>query len=192
MPKSLFGFLFVSVLIFGCQNNKQESKNYFDSLLTTTNDYLVTNKALLYKQTFLGQKQDTITFRPDSLTWSNELDVFRQLNTFQLPAYRDKYKLMDGLKDSQSNLLIREFRASVEIPIPFIRFYYYQKIKNLKRIEAEYHENNTLYNSRRHLILEFEQRDDKPVLTRYSIDGVQQMILSDSVTYAITGGVSFN
>jgi hypothetical protein len=192
MPKFLFGLFFVSVVISGCRNNTLESKNYFDSLVTTTSNYLVKNKARLNKHTAIGQKQDTATFQPDSLGWNNELDVFRQLNAFQLPAYRDKYQVTDGIKDSQSNLLFREFKASAGIPIPLARFYYYQKIKNLKRIEAEFHETNTLYISKRHLIMEFEERNNKPVLTRYSINGVQQMILSDSVTYAINGGISFN
>lgn len=192
MPRLLFGLLFSSILLSSCQNNTLESKNYFDSLVTNTTDYLVENKALLNKHTSIGKKQDTVRFRPDSIGWSNELDVFRQLNAFQLPAYRDKYQIRDGIKDSQSNLLIREFKSTTVIPIPFARFYYYQKIENLKRLEAEYHETNTLYTSKRHLIMEFEERNNKAVLTRYSIDGVQQMILSDSVTYAITGGVSFN
>jgi len=191
MPKSLFGFLFVAVLISGCQNNKLENQNYFDSLVTSTTDYLVKNKAQLNKHSAIRQKQDTATFQPDSIGWSSELDVFRQLNAFQLPAYRDKYQFTDGIKDSQSNLLIREYKASATIPIPFARFYYYQQMKNLKRIEAEYHEINTLYTSKRKLTMEFEERNNKSVLSHYSIDGVQQMILSDSVTYSITGGISF-
>lgn len=191
MPKFLFGLLIVSFLISGCRNNKLESKNYFDSLVNATTNYLVKNKAQVNKRTAIGSKQDTVIFQPDSIGWSNELDVFRQLNAFQLPAYRDKYQFADGIKDSQSNLLIREYKALTTIPIPFVRLYYYQQLKNLKRIEAEYHEINTLYTSKRYLIMEFEERNNKSVLTRYSIDGVQQMILSDSVTYSITGGISF-
>jgi len=191
MPKFRFGFLLVYVSLFGCQNSKLESKNYFDSLVTANTDYLVKNKASLNKYAIIGQKQDTVTFQPDSTHWSNELDVFRQLNAFQLPAYRDAYLLTDGIKDSQSNLTIREFKASKSIPIPFVRVFYYRQIENLKRIEADYHETNTLYATTRHLIMEFEERNSTPVLTYYSIDGLQQMILSDSVTYVIRGRISY-
>jgi hypothetical protein len=193
MPKFSSGFIFLLLLIVfcACRNNKPETKNYFDSLVSGNINYLVRQKALLRKHSVIGQKQDTITFEPDSTKWSNELDVFRQLSAFQRPAYRDDYVLTDGTKDSQSNLHVREFRASKPIPIPFIRFYYYQHLKNLKRIEAQYKENNTLYSTTRNLIMEFDERESKSILSHYTVDGLQQMILSDSVNYHIAGTVSF-
>jgi len=191
MPKFLFGFFVASVLIFGCQNNKLESNTYFDSLISSNTKYLVIKNASLNKRTVVGQKQDTVTFQPDSTHWSNELDVFRQLSAYQRPAYRDDYVMTDGIKDSQSNLSVREFKSTKQVPVPLMRFFYYKELKQLKKIEADYVETNTLYSTTRHLLMEFDDTDGKHVLSNYSIDGVQQMILSDNESYQIRGTITY-
>ena len=191
MPKFLFGFFVASVLIFGCQNNKLESNTYFDSLISSNTKYLVIKNASLNKRTVVGQKHDTVTFQPDSTHWSNELDVFRQLSAYQRPAYRDDYVLTDGIKDSQSNLSVREFKSTKQVPVPLMRFFYYKELKQLKKIEADYVETNTLYSTTRHLLMEFDDTDGKHVLSNYSIDGDQQMILSDNESYQIRGTITY-
>jgi hypothetical protein len=191
MRRFLFGFLFISVLIFVCQNDKLESNTYFDSLVNSNTKYLVSKNASLNKHTAVGQKQDTVTFKPDSAHWSNELDVFRQLSASQRPAYRDDYVLTDGIKDSQSNLSIREFKSEKPIPVPLVRFFYYKELKQLKKIEADYVETNTLYSTTRHLLMEFEEKNGNHILSNYSINGVQQMILSDHESYQIQGRILY-
>jgi len=182
-----------SIFLCGCESNTaSEGKGYFDSLVTSNVIYLTKGKISLSKEAKIGHKEDTITFQPDSIGWSNELDVFRQLDAYQKPAYRDAYEIADGMKDSQSNLAIREFKTTRAVPIPVIRFYYYQQLKNLKKVEAGYHENNTLYSTGRHLVMEFEEKNGKAILTHYTIDGLQQMILSDSVTYHIHSTLKFD
>lgn len=191
MLKSALSFFIVLYLCCSCREATQESNSYFDSLVTNTGDYLIKNKARLNKHAVLNANQDTTTFFPDSLQWNNELDVFRQLSVSQKPAYRDDYEIKDGLRDSKSNLTIRELKSSKAIPVPFVRFYYHQNISRLKRIEAEHTESNSLYSTSRYLTMEFVERDGKPVLSYYAIDGIQKMILSDSTSYHIQGSVSF-
>jgi hypothetical protein len=190
MPK-----IFLGVILFagicGCQQNKPKSRDYFDSLVNSNIYYLVKHKASLNKATLVNKKNDTLTFIPDSSSWSQELDVFRQLNVFEKPAYRNAYSIANGLKDSQSNLSIQEYKSSGNVPIPLLRFYYYQQLKNLKRIEARYYETNTLYSGTRHLIMDFQEKGGKPILFHYSINGLQRLILSDSVTYSIQATINF-
>ncbi len=192
MLKFLSGIFSVLLFCAACRNNdKPEIKTYFDSLVESNTKHLVAEGALVNKLTIVGQKQDTVTFKADSVQWSNELDAFRQLSTFQRPAYRDDYLLTDGIKDSQSNLSIREFKATKKVPVTLVRFYYFNNLRQLKKIEADYSDFNALYSSSRHLLMEFDEKNGKPVLSHYFIEGVQQMILSDKESYTINGTITY-
>ena len=192
MRKNHFGFFILMVIIASsCEKKEKQNNAYFDSLVVANIDYLTKNNASIIKYSRIAGKEDTASFKPDSLAWTSELDVFRQLDAFQKPAFRDAYQVEDGAKDSQSNLTVRQFKASRPVAIPSIRFYYYQHFDQLKKIEAHYHEANTLYSATRHLIMEFDERDGKAVLSNYSLDGIQRMILSDSINYSIQSGISF-
>lgn len=183
--------ILVLTLLSACTNTPRESKSYFDSLVTSNIQHLTRQRAKLFKQASIHQQPDTATVRPDSAKWSSELDAFRQLNAFQKPAYRDAYVVTDGLKDPQSNLTIREIKAQQPVPITWVRYYYYRELKNLKKIEAEHRETNTLYTTTRYLTMEFDEKNGKAYLTKYTINGQQQMVLSDSIDYLITSIIKY-
>jgi hypothetical protein len=182
---SLALFFISSVAFVSCEKNTENQTGFFDSLLVANKKYLVKANAGLTKYALISGKQDTIYLKPDSATWNNELDIFSQLNVFQKAAYRDAYVVEDGLKDPQSNLSIRQYKASRTVPVPLLRFYYYNQFQQLKKIEARYENVNSLYSTNRQLVMEFDQRDGKVVLTGYSLNGVQRMILSDSLNFSV-------
>jgi hypothetical protein len=175
---SAFGFI-------GCEKNTDNQAGFFDSLLVANANYLVKANAGLTKYALISGKQDTILLKPDSATWKNELDIFSQLNVFQKAAYRDAYQMEDGLRDTQSNLSVRQYKATRPVPVPLLRFYYYNQFRQLKKIEAQYQNVNALYSTTRNLVMEFENRSGTSVLTRYSLNGTQHMILSDSLTFSV-------
>jgi hypothetical protein len=175
-----------------CKKSTGQADTYFDSLVVAQVNYLSSVSPSLTKVANLDGKKDQSTFTPDSTSWKNELDVFRQLALFERPAYRDAYHLQDGMNDEKSNLLIRHYTANREIPIPDIKFYYYKELKNLKKIEATYQQGNALYTTTRKLILEFEEVKGNPILIGYGIDGSQKMILSDSVKFSIQSRINYS
>jgi hypothetical protein len=186
MRKSWFALFLIAALLFiSCEKSTDSKTGFFDSLLVANTNYFVKANAGLTKYALISGKQDTILLKPDSTTWKNELDIFNQLNVFQKAAYRDAYEIEDGLRDTQSNLSVRQYKATRSVPVPLLRFYYYNQFRQLKKIEAQYRNVNSLYSTTRNLVMEFENRNGKAVLTRYSLNGTQHMILSDSLTFSV-------
>jgi hypothetical protein len=74
--------------------------------------------------------------------------------------------------------------------VPFVQFYYQHDVTNLKRIEAEYQEQNALYYTKRRLSIQFDG-SGKNLIHHYSIEGAQKMILSDSVRFSIHGSIFY-
>jgi hypothetical protein len=162
-----------------------------DSLMNAQVAVLTKSKASLTKKAVIGLRKDSSSTVPDSSAWSQELDVFRQLDLINRPIYRDVYEIKDKMKDSKSNLLIYALEARSKSPIPYLRLYYQDRSSRLKKLEAVYQESNSLYGSHRLLKMYFDDSTGRPSLTGYSIEGDQKMILSDSVHYAITARITF-
>lgn len=190
MHKRFFYLLTLTAIgCFSCQKTEQKS-TYFDSLANTSLQELLKQQATLAKKVHIASDRDSITLKPDSAYWANDLDVFRQLAVFQKPAYRDAYHVEDGLADSESNLTVRQYKAIQNTPVPLLRFYYYHSFNQLKKIEAHYQEENALYATHRRLIMEFEDVAGAPQLSYYAVDGFQKMIFSDSTFYSVHAAIS--
>ncbi|MCW5912429.1 MAG: hypothetical protein KIT62_15280 [Cyclobacteriaceae bacterium] len=181
----------IGLSAWGCkQAEAVYDKPYFDfdSLVNRQQQELLRAKVTLNKIVILDVAREEITFEADSIVLMKELDVFRQLDVINKPGFADSYNVMDGEKDTRSNLTIRKY-ATTEInsPVPYVLFYYQNDFGRLHRIESTYRESNTLYGTERNLLLEFDDASGKPLLARYKLTGVQKMVLSDSVTFSVEG-----
>jgi hypothetical protein len=181
--------LFVgSVLLSSCnQTNQKYDKPYFDfdSLIDAQVHYLVNAQVSVYKKSIINGKKDSTSFIPDSLKLANELDVFRQIDLINKPLYRKAFEIKEGEKDTKSNLLIRSYTARESSPVPFIKFYYTSSNRALKKIETLFQEENSLYDTRRNLILKFDDSSGSVLLRSYHLSGTQKMILSDTVNFSV-------
>lgn len=190
MISRILFFLGCGVFMVACrQAGKQYDKPYFDfdSLINAQHAALLQQPVTLSKTVVLDGKQDQFSFSVDSASLAHELDVFRQLDIINKPLYAKTYHITDGEKDTHSNLMMRKYVARNPAPIPGVTFYYQDRFDQLRKIESEYNENNTLYSTHRKLVLEFDNSSGKFLLTRYRLTGSQKMILSDSVLYTIEG-----
>ena len=187
----LFLFIIGLLLLSSCTEDAKRADSYFDSLVTNQVSVLSLAKASIIKQASIDGNHDETTFTPDSTLWESELDIFRQLEIYERPAYKDAYEMKDGIADEKSNLTVRSYHSLKNIPVRDLKFYYHDQFQQLKKIEATYQDKNTLYTTRRSLQMEFDEVNGKSVLSAYSISGVQKMVLSDSVKFSIHSKVIF-
>ncbi|MCE7862029.1 MAG: hypothetical protein DYG99_00660 [Bacteroidetes bacterium CHB5] len=189
-PIFLFGF-FIAVCLGSCkQAEAVYDKPYFDfdSLLNNQQQALLLSKATLTKKVILGTTSEELTFETDSMILAKELDAFRQLDIINKPGFKNEYRILDGLKDTRSNLTIRRYEALQQRhPVPFVTFYYQREFNRLYKIESVYKEDNALYKTERKLLLEFDDTSGKPLLVHYRLSGVQKLILSDSISFSVDG-----
>jgi len=183
----LFFFFITTILFIGCESETSSKKTYLDidSLISTQVKNLTEAKAHVLKTASLGNAKDQSEFSPDSLGWTTELDIFRQLDIINKPTNKDSYEVLDGQKDVNSNLSVRSYTAKSELPVRLLKLYYFNDLKNLKKLEAVFAEKNTLYATERSLSLTFDEIAGKNTLANYSIDGIQKMIISDTVHFAV-------
>lgn len=192
--RNIIFILMVALALGSCNVKTQPAAFYpIDSLVTLQIHYLTEIKAGLFKQALLSGKTDTLTYPPeDTLGWIKELDIFRKLQVINKPINKGSYLVADGLADPRSNLTFKAFNSLKKLPVVYLRVYYQGKIEKLRKIEALYDEENSLYESARLLSMNFQQINNKTVLTSYAIKGGQKMIFGDSVSFYIKGNILIN
>lgn len=193
--RTLFCLIILALLVSGCiKKDLQRDSEYFnfDSLINSQVDALVKAKSTLTKSVLLNGKTDQSMIAMDSALLAQELDVFRQLDLINKPLYKNAYEILDGEKDSQSNLTIRRYKAKEIAPVPFVTFYYQNNFNKIKKIESVFREANSLYATERQMVLEFDDTSGNLLLSKYRLKGGQKMILSDSVRFDIEGTISFH
>jgi hypothetical protein len=181
-------FFIAVVLLAGCnKQNQTYDKRYFDfdSLINVQVTMLSKTKPTLTKIVMLDGKKDQSSQVADSALLAQELDVFRQLDLINKPLYSNTYEILDGERDTRSNLRIRRYKAKTPSPIAFVTFYYHTDFKQIKKIESVYQETNSLYATSRQLEFNFDDSTGVMLLSSYKLKGSQKMILSDSVQFSI-------
>ncbi|HZY79142.1 MAG TPA: hypothetical protein VFE50_06455 [Cyclobacteriaceae bacterium] len=184
--------LIVSVLLSGCAGAPSAQKKSFynvDSLISFQVNNLK-GKYELNKLVEIDGKKEETRFVPDSLQWAGELQIFRQIDQINKGAFRDAYVVNDS-RDVNSNLTVREIRAQGEtdVPVSVVKFFYLRDISDLRKIEATLLEENTLYVNTRRLTIQFEPANSIHLVQRFRIEGLQKMVMNDSVRFVIAGEI---
>ncbi len=193
--ESLFIVALSTWCILACEPVENSGDTYYnlDSLFQSQTQLLISSKAKVNKIAQLGGKKETSSFLPDSLGWIDEFGTLSELALINKPIYRGSYQVSDE-KDNKSNLRILYYslKKDKKSPIQFVRIYYLGSLSNIKRIEGLYNEENELYTGSRNLSVELQDVYNKKMITYYSIEGHQKMILADSVDFKIEGSIGIN
>ena len=180
--------------MFSCAQQNNERANYFpvDSLLKAQMRILIDAKAKIRKTASLGEVTETNTYSPgDSIAnWEKELSILKEMNAINKPTSKGLYLVDKALTDPRSNLKVNVFTAIENLPVQSMRIYYQNEPSNIRKIEAVLTEENTLYTSTKNLSLEFQDINERIVLTGYSVAGMQKMYLKDSVQYNIAVAIT--
>jgi hypothetical protein len=183
--------VFASCIIVSCTTETQRTQNFYniDSLIAVQVDLLLARKAGLNKKASLNNVEKVTTTVPAGVSqWKNELDIFMELDAINKPMNKESYKV-DTYADPRSNLKVKSFKTELDLPVKYLLVYYHQTLKDVRKIEAEYNETNTLYSSSRFLTMEFQNISDQTIVTSYSVNGGQKMFLDDSVEYKINATI---
>ncbi|MDH4057355.1 MAG: hypothetical protein OEU76_01255 [Cyclobacteriaceae bacterium] len=179
----------VVLLISSCERAKPVSAPEvfnIDSLIQEQIKYLSNSQASLRKQAEINNEYQDTTFVPaDSAAWSKELDIFSEIGRINKPVNQGGYDVIDHQDDPASNLTMRVYTANRPLPIVYFKTFYLDTPLKLRKIEAEYRQENSLSTSNRKLIMEFSDTYNKSILSSYSIEGDQKMFIGDSVRFAI-------
>jgi hypothetical protein len=186
-----YALIFFAFLSFSCSTENQKSASLYnvDSLFEMQIDYLLAHEAAISKKARLNGVEKIITINPkDSLRWAEELSIFFELDVVNKPIHKGIYEV-EEYADNKSNLSVKSFSTTEDLPVKFFKIYYENSLRELRKIEAQYNEKNSLYSSERFLTMQFENVYNKTILTSYSISGGQKMFLDDSVQYTIDANV---
>ncbi len=190
---TLTGIFISTILLVSCSAEKKPQIAgllNIDSILQAHIRYLIRERATIHKKAVLNGVEQLTTVTPkDSADWNEELAIFFELSAINKPSSKGTY-MVDESADNKSNLTVKSFVTTEDLPVKYLKVYYYKSISEIRKIEAQYREANALYSSTRFLIMEFENVYGKPLLTSYSITGGQKMFLDDSVEYNIAARVS--
>ncbi len=187
-----FTIVLCGLFLFACSNQNEDVKSLYDidSVIHRQINHFIEEGVQIRKKAVLNGIEKITTIHPKNiLDWEEELAIFLELDIINRPINRKAYKVED-LADNESNLRIKSFTATDELPVKFLKIYYYKTMDQIRKIEAEYTAKNSLYKSARLLTLEFENVSGKATLTSYSVDGGQKMFLDDSVQYTIDAGIA--
>ena len=181
----------ITLIFLSCSTEEQRTAGLYnvDSLFKTQIDYLVGHEAIISKKAVLNGVEKMTTINPkDSLAWNEELAIFFELDVVNKPIHKGIYHI-EEYADNKSNLSVKSFSTTEDLPVIFLKVYYQNSMSQLRKIEAQYNEANSLYSSKRFLTMEFENVYNKTILTSYSITGGQKMFLDDSVQYNIDANI---
>lgn len=185
-------------MLFACENERKETAYYFpmDSLVEAQVFTLFESGGRLSKEAVIGDKHEQGAMVNDTTGWRNELSIFAQLNDINKASNRGLYRVEKGKRDVNSNLLIYSMECTESRPVEYLKIYYLGDLKNVRKIEARYHEEDLLLSSARllsstrQLTMNFENINNKIVLTSYSITGGQKTMLGDSVQFSVNGMIT--
>ena len=183
--------LLATAIFSSCSEKQPVTQHSFyniDSLVDRQVQTLKSSKYELNKVVEIGGKQEQTHLTPDSTQWATELEVFRQLAQVNKAAFRDAYVVSD-MRDTNSNLTVREIRAQRPVPVSLVRLYYLRTPADLRKVEATFVEENEVYTNTRQMVLELERFSNGNLLRRYRVKSLQKFMMDDTVRFVIAGSV---
>lgn len=180
------------LLLSSClEDASQQRTTYFsmDSLVNAQINYFSSREISLNKWASINGKEESNVLQPDSLTWANELEVFRKVDITKA-AYTNGFDVSIE-DDKTSNLKILNYASKIKMPVKSLKIYFLNEQSDVRKIVAIIEEDTRVFANDKQVNMEFEKIEGVSVLKNYNIEGKQKMLMSDSTLYEIKGTLVF-
>lgn len=198
--RNLFLKRVIFLLIFGalssCENiqtRKMSENLYFDLNGLLQNQILLLDslRPEVKKITVIDGVKEAQETKFDSTDWLREMEIFFEVDINE-PILRGAYKLEEEIIGDSIRLLSYQALDKENLEIEFLNVYYPTDEERPSQISAVFTEKNALYDSKRSLQLNFDNKGGLHLLKSYNIQGIQKMLLKDTIYYEVKVSNSFD
>ena len=191
--KALFGLILI-VLLSACESQNTDAvkiDTYFDlvGLLDEQAEQLYESGARIEKVLVANGEEEKMLIRPDSVgQLRTEWQLFYEADINKL-GLDDAYYVegLPGLDGGRKEIYTAKKKAA---NVRLIEYDYQND--RLRYIRILIQEKNDIYNFQKEMLLNFEEVDGKAMITDYSINGKQDMVMKSELSFALSGKVLFN
>jgi hypothetical protein len=182
---------FIAVLLFfvlsaciGEQKPENKVTKYYDlkGLLNEQAGEMGRKGLTIQKEVQLNGKNESSQSRPDSLQWTEELESFYQLD-LNKTVYRDAYEIEEKELE-EGKKLSYVAKNPKKVAVEEMQLFFDQQ-QRLRELQAIYREKNQLYEARKKLTAKFRPLGQHIQLAEYSEEGLQKLVMSDSLSYSL-------
>ncbi len=170
--------LIISLLFVGCAETKTQNstKIYFDlaGLVSQQITELNKNQPLTHKNLLIEEKTEALN--TTKIDWAKELELFLQAD-LNKQSYQLSYD-----KSETPRMAIYTLKASEKLPVKQLKVVFDEE-NSPKHIEALLQTKNYLYESEKHLSMDFDQKQ----LKNYKIEGCQKLFVGKKKAFRIDG-----
>ncbi len=193
--RSYFSFLVLGIFLISCNTGapqKQISEYYnLDSLVNGQISVLTAGHFNTHKKVTLDGENEEVSSELTKEQWRDELKLFIDAD-MNVSSLSGVYECNCGINDKNSNLLVDRYspkNVKDKSRIRLFEVYYFKEISQVRKILIEEKEENELYYSSRRLVMNFENNREGMMLSSWTIEGFQKLILKDTVSYFVEGTV---
>ena len=169
--------LIISLLFVGCAETKTQNstKTYFDlaGLVSQQITELNKNQPLTHKNLLIEEKTEALN--TTKIDWAKELELFLQAD-LNKQSYQLSYN-----KEESPQMFTYTLKVGEKLPVKQLKIVFEKN--SPKHIEALLQTKNYLYESEKHLSMDF----DKKQLKNYQIKGWQKLFIGKKKSFRING-----
>lgn len=145
----------------------------------------------LLKKAIIDGAEETAQFsQPNLSIWTRELAIFKSAD-INKSMLVDSYDIIET-KNDVGKLIIYKSKNPESTQVDSLVISFIAQEKDPLAVYATITSKNALFESEKHLELDFNTEVGKTFLSNYRIKGWQKMISKDSTTFAIEGSIRQN
>ncbi|MGR3810531.1 hypothetical protein [Jiulongibacter sp. NS-SX5] len=177
MTKSLLSLIFLSTILWSCNQQDAADVNYFFDTEVFADEVIKkmeNSEAVIFKSNSINNEMAEAEVA--EVDWSKELELLKQANinkaAFQLSYRTDSSALATQYSiESEESLPVKELTIKKD------------SLGNVTEITAKLSTDNYLYSSEKNLKYSFDQKK----LSSYEVNGWQELFIGDRKNFSISG-----